>query len=444
MEHIVVVGSGISGMSAAAALSERYRVTLVEALARPGGHTNTVMVSEQDRQIPVDTGFIVYNEPNYPHLTRLFAHLDITTRATEMSFAVSLDDGAFEFAGSNLAALFCQPSNLFRPRFHKMLADIRKFNNRAKDLANSTSAADAESLTVDAFLKRERLGEDFRNRYLLPMAAAIWSCPREQMGAFPMISMAHFFRNHGLLNIVDRPLWRTVVGGSQVYAKVLLATLDSSVKLDSAVHRIDRTNDKVAVCDRQGHRLECDHVVLATHADDSLQLLATPSDDEQAVLSAFSYQANTAVLHTDSDLMPRRRRAWSSWNYLAHTDQNGSEQVSVSYWMNRLQGLEARNDYFVSLNPLQEPHPGSEIARFEYAHPVFDLVAMQAQHQLARIQGAQNTWFCGAWCGYGFHEDGLRSGLEVSRALGAMPSWSGFATDNQRDTTASNVQGVAA
>lgn len=405
---IAVVGSGISGLSAAWLLSQRHRVTLFEAADRLGGHSNTV---EADG-VPVDTGFIVYNERTYPNLTALFAHLGVPTRETVMSFAVTLDQGRLEYSG-DLRGLFAQRRNLVSPRFWSMLRDLVRFYKAApRDLP------EMGELGLGAYLDGLGCGPAFRDDHLYPMAAAIWSTPVRDIPHHPAAAFVRFFENHGLLQFRERPRWRTVDGGSREYVKRISAPFIERVRLSSPVQRIRRLPDGVLIDGGCGWE-RFDQVVLATHADQSLAMLGDADDDERRLLGAFPYRHNEAVLHADARLMPRRRKVWSAWNYAA---QRGAEQhqLSVTYWMNRLQHLPTDKDLFVTLNPLDEPDPALVIRREAYDHPVFDVAAGLAQKQLWSLQGRRRTWFCGAWFGAGFHEDGLQSGLAVAEQLGGV------------------------
>ena len=410
--NIAVVGTGISGLSAAWLLSEHHDVTVYEADDRIGGHSNTLDVDLAGRRIAVDTGFIVYNQPCYPNLTALFAHLGVTTAATDMSFAVSLDRGRLEYAGTDLAGLLAQPSNLGRPRFWSMIADLLRFyRNAPRDLAHLGD----ESLA--AYLDRGGYGRAFREDHLYPMAAAIWSTPSADVGAHPAAAFIRFCENHGLLRLTGRPVWRTVVGGSREYVARLTSSFRDRILTGTPVTAIHRDGAGVEIVDGRGGRRRFDHVVVATHADRALALLAAPSRDERRVLGAFRYSTNRAVLHTDADLMPRRRRAWASWNYLSDVDGT-DRRLSVTYWMNRLQPLGPAPDLFVTLNPLRQPKPGTVLADLSYDHPLFDAAAGRAQAELWSLQGRERTWFCGAHFGAGFHEDGLQAGLAVAEDLG--------------------------
>ena len=421
-KKIAVVGSGIAGLGAAWLLRNRFEVSVYEKNAYVGGHANTQMVADGDGEVPVDTGFIVFNKPNYPNLSALFEHVGVETRPTDMSFAVSVNAGELEYSGSGIGSLYAQRRNLFSPTHQGMVWDILRFNRACKrDLAENSFG----HVTVDQYLEKKRLGSTFRDRYLLPMAAAIWSCPTQTMGAFPAASLARFFANHGLIDLYDRPQWRTVVGGSHRYVRRLLNDLGTAVRTQTAVKQVERLEAGVELTLIDGSRHRFDEVVLAGHADQTLALLADPSPRERAFLSRFSYQDNSALLHTDERLMPRDRRVWSSWNYLAHDLQAApaNSNVSVTYWMNRLQGLQTKRDYFVTLNPLTEPRPESIVAEIAYEHPIFDTEAMATQTRLNSLQGCRNTWFCGSYFGYGFHEDALSSAITVARALGVEPAW---------------------
>ena len=425
-KDIAVIGGGISGLGSAWLLQRRHGVTLYERNAVAGGHTHTVDAPSASGPVPVDTGFIVYNERNYPHLTGLFATLGIETRPSDMSFSASVDGGRLEYAGSGLATLFAQRRNLLRPRFWGMLRDILRFNRQGRAIL---AIADGRGRSLGEFLAENGYGSAFRDYYLLPMAAAIWSCPVRTMLDFPLVSFLSFFNNHGLLQLDDRPQWRTVVGGGRTYVERILSDLrerqgDAAVQTGDPVVRVERDAEGVTVVTANGYHRRHDEVVLAGHADEMLHLLADPSASESALLGSFRYQPNHAVLHSDPALMPRRRAVWSAWNYLADGSSAGTERVSVTYWMNCLQGLEsADRDLFVSLNPLQEPDPEQVIARRDWDHPVFDQPAMEAQGGIAGLQGIHRTWYAGAWLGYGFHEDGLRSAVEVARGLGVEPPW---------------------
>jgi predicted NAD/FAD-binding protein len=412
---IAVIGSGISGLAAAWLLSQRHRVTLYEADGRPGGHSNTVQVTGAGgRPVAVDTGFIVYNESAYPNLTALFAHLGVATQPSEMSFAVSLDDGALEYSGSGLRGLLAQPANLVKPRFWAMLRELVRFYREAPG-----DAARFGLQPLDSYLDARGYGRAFRDDHLYPMAAAIWSTPAARVGDYPTEAFVRFCENHQLLSLGDRPAWRTVTGGSARYVARLIEGIGEPLRLDSAAVDVRRDASGVVVrTEGAAAPRRFDQVVIATHADQALRLLPDPSAAETRLLGAFGYSRNRAVLHSDPALMPRRRAVWSSWNYAA--DRRRAEAPCVTYWMNRLQGIADDTPLFLTLNPVREPAPGHMLRSEVYEHPVFDPRAMRAQDELWSLQGQRRTWFCGAYFGAGFHEDGLQAGLAVAEALGGV------------------------
>jgi len=435
---VAVVGTGIAGLSAAWLLRRHADVTLYEQAGYAGGHTHTFAVPGGP---PVDTGFIVFNERNYPHLTSLFRHLGVATQETDMSFSASIEGGRIEYAGDNLDTLFAQRWNLFDRSHWRMLLDIARFNRDAKRALRDGLVPE---LTLGQFIMRGGYGDELSRRYLLPMAAAIWSCPVGAMLQFPAASFLKFFENHGLLGLMDRPRWRTVSGGSHEYVKKLVAALGERLRLDTAVTAVRRVDGAVRIWDAKGGVAGYDQVVMAVHPDQALRLLAGATSLERRVLGAFRFQDNRVLLHTDAALMPKRRKVWAAWNYLSDQSVGRNSRVSVSYWMNRLQRLGGDKDYFVSLNPLQEPAPGSVVYETTYAHPVFTREAIAAQGQLGSIQGVEGLWFCGAWTGYGFHEDGLRSAVEVAQGLGASIAWLGGAAAGRERETQSAWPGALA
>jgi predicted NAD/FAD-binding protein len=418
MARIAVVGGGIAGLGATWALDRRHDVVLYEAEPRIGGHSNTVEVHDDGRTLPVDTGFIVYNERNYPNLVRLFDALEVPTEPSDMSFSVSVAGGGFEYR-SRARGLFAQPSNALRPDTWRMLRDFRRF---CQDAPHVLASGTRESL--GSYLERRGYSEAFRLDLLLPVSAAIWSSGLDDMLEFPVTTLLGFLMNHDILQVRARPRWRTVSGGSREYVRRLTAGLDG-IRRSRPVVAVRRSAEGVVVHDDQGDLDRFDEVVFATHADTTLEILGSDaSPPERAVLGSIRFQRNEAVLHRDPALMPLRRGAWASWNYLAEgRSQDRSRPVSLTYWMNRLQNLRTRRPVFVTLNPIREPR--GEVQRFSYSHPQFDRAAVDAQARLPQIQGLRHTWFAGAWCGHGFHEDGLRSGLSVAEALGAPAPWIG-------------------
>ncbi|WP_428672573.1 NAD(P)/FAD-dependent oxidoreductase [Roseibium sp.] len=410
---IAVIGSGISGLSAAWLLAKNHQVTLYEADDRLGGHANTVDVTTTDGTVPADTGFLVFNERNYPNLVALFDHLGVTSHETVMSFALSLNGGAYEYGGCGLDGFFGQRRNFARKSHWRLLNDIRRFFKSARQQA----ADGVPDIALGDFLMRERYSKAFIDDHIIPMGAAIWSTSMSEMLAFPARSFIDFYANHGMLQFNNRPQWRTVAGGSRTYVNRLVEDAGFEVLPGTAAKRIVRHRDYVHVADARGALRPFDHVVLATHADQSLKLLDTPDRLEETLLGAFSYQRNHAVLHRDARWMPRRKRLWSSWNYIKQ-DEGTETGLCVTYWLNRLQHLQTRTDLFVTLNPFDEIHPKAIEREFVYDHPVFNETAMAAQKSLWDLQGARRTWFCGSYFGYGFHEDGIQSGLAVAELLG--------------------------
>ncbi len=413
---IAVIGSGIAGMSAAWLLNKSHRITVFEKRDHAGGHANTVTVPGIDAPIDVDTGFIVYNERNYPNLVRLFRHLEVPTKASNMSFAASIDDGALEYAGS-LGGLLVQKRNLLRPRYWRMLADILRFYRDGKKLLTDPAA---DTVTLGEYLESKGYSHAFVYNHLLPMAGAVWSTAVEDMRAHPALAFVRFCAGHGLMQVTGRPQWRTVAGGSREYVRRMTAPYAHRILVGTGVRAIERNPGGVSIIDERGRQSLFDHVVIAAHADEALSLLADATDRERALLGAFRYTRNDAVLHSDPCLMPERRKAWSSWNYLSRRGEDGRTRVCVSYWMNSLQGLDARVPLFVTLNPHREPAPDRVLRSFVYHHPHFDAVSMAAQRRLWSLQGRGNTWFCGSYFGSGFHEDALQSGLAVAERLGGV------------------------
>jgi hypothetical protein len=413
--RIAVIGAGISGLSAAWLLGKAHDVVLFEAAPRLGGHANTVRLDGDGASIAVDTGFIVYNEATYPNFIALMEHLGVATQPTEMSFAVSLDGGRLEYSGTSVAGLFAQRSNLVRPRFWAMLQDIARFYRNA---SNDVLTGDSVDVSLGDYLAAGRYGTAFRDDHLLPMAAAIWSAPCAEILSYPAAAFLRFHHNHGLLQLTDRPVWRTVIGGSAVYVQRLRDAFSGTVRTDTPVRQVSRgPNEVVLLGDGWSERF--DAVVFATHADQTLAMLADPATAESEALGAFRYSRNRAVLHGDTSLMPRRRRAWASWNHIG--DRSRPEaSCAVTYWMNRLQALPVDRPLFVTLNPPDMPREDTILHEETYEHPLFDAAALDAQARLWSLQGVRRSWFCGAYFGSGFHEDGLQAGLAVAEALGGM------------------------
>lgn len=415
MRRIAVVGSGISGLAAAHALAGSADITLFEAGEHFGGHTNTVDITLAGRSHGVDTGFLVFNERTYPQLIRLFDQLGVPTTASDMSFSVQVPDRGLEWSGSDLAGVFAQRHNLLRPRFWRMLAQILRFNRLATAMA-MRNADDELRQPIGDFLAEHRFGAEFRDWYFLPMIGCIWSCPTDRMLRFPVATMIRFCHNHGLIQVTDRPRWFTVDGGARRYVARMLERIPGA-RLRTPVRRLRRVPGGVSLVSDAGTE-HFDEVVLACHSDQSLALLADPTPLESELLGAIGYHPNRAVLHTDDSLLPRRPRAWAAWNYERAADDSREQAgVCLHYLINRLQPLPFDTPVIVSLNPVRPPRADRVHGVFDYAHPVFDDAAIAAQARLPALQGVAHTWYCGAWTGYGFHEDGLRSGLAVAEAL---------------------------
>ncbi|WP_269533305.1 NAD(P)/FAD-dependent oxidoreductase [Chitinimonas sp. BJYL2] len=415
--RIAVIGAGISGLAAAWLLSKRYRVCLYEANAYFGGHTNTVEVTLEGKTAPVDTGFLVHNDLTYPNLIQLFAHLEVATHPSDMTFAVSLDRPDVEWAGTNLGTVFAQKRNLLRPAFWCMLVEILRFNRHAPAYLLQ---AREHGWTLGELLAHHGYGSTMRDWYLLPMAAAIWSSSVQDILGFPAETFLNFCLNHRLLQVEGRPKWKTVLGGGREYVSKLLAGITES-RVACPVRSVRRHVAGVTIESVQDTR-EFDGVVFACHAPTTLALLdAQPQ--ERAVLGQFRYQSNEAWLHTDPALLPRRSSVWAAWNYLSQAGDSGERPVAVSYLINQLQPLPFTTPVVVTLNPHQPPAAAHQLARFDYEHPVMDAPAIAAQKRLPSIQGLDRAWFCGAWAGYGFHEDGLKAALRVARHLGVTPPW---------------------
>lgn len=424
--RIAVIGAGVAGLGAAWLLSRASDVEVVvyEREPRPGGHANTVDVPNAGKTLPVDTGFIVYNTANYPNLIALFDHLSVPTAPTSMSFAVSMDGGRYEYSGSGLRGLFGQPGNLFRPGHVRMVRDVFRFFREASELAGPIGAGrGGAGPSLGQWLSDRHYSQDFISYHILPMAAAIWSTPAQQVLDFPARSFARFFANHGLLQARGRPAWRTVAGGSREYVlRVVKAMSHVTFRVPARVTRVGRLDDGVTVITSDGSEDQFDACVLACHADETLAMLADDADPGEAeVLGKFRYTTNEAILHTDARQMPVRRSLWSSWNYLSKGD---SSRLAVTYWMNSLQPLETETNWFVTLNS-ETQIPEAEVhSRHTYAHPIFDGPAIDAQAQLWGLQGQRRTWFCGSYFGFGFHEDALQSGLATAEDLiGQQRPW---------------------
>lgn len=418
MQRIAVIGSGISGLMSAFLLQQQYDVTLFEKNTCLGGHTRTITLNIDDQTFSMDTGFIVYNEKNYPILRAFFDFLGIATTTTDMSFSVSQNQGQVEYKGSP-RGLFAQPTLWLKPAFWRMLRDIMIFNRSARMVV-----VKSPHITLGALLDQMALGQWFRDAYLLPMGGAIWSCAIDQMLSFPAEMFVRFFDNHGLLTLTQQPTWRTCVAGAQHYIDAVLSGCTFDVQTSQPVVRVERSHDGVTLVMADDTRQYFDAVVIATHSDQALRLLAEPSIDEKEILSAIRYHPNDAYVHTDVSLMPQRRAAWAAWNYLSSDDDTEtSSKVTVSYWMNALQPLPVSTPIMVTLNPANPPKPDMVLDQHTFWHPVFDQAARFAQKKLVHLQGQHRTWYVGAYHRHGFHEDGAWSAVQVCQQLGVVPPW---------------------
>ena len=426
---IAIIGSGISGLTAAWLLHQSHEITVFEANDYIGGHTHTIDVDVDGEQLAIDTGFIVYNDWTYPNFIQMLERLGIGSLATEMSFSVRCERSQIEYNGSNFNGLFAQRSNLLKPRFHRMLQDILRFNREAVGLLE----ADHDSLTVDEYVTQRGYSKQFSDLYLIPMGAAIWSCPPETFGKFPVRFIVEFYRNHGLLSIRDRPQWRVISGGSKRYVEKLIAPFEDRIRLNTPVESIDREETGVTICATGSEDERFDHAIFACHSDQALRILGdTATMTEQNVLHEFPYQKNSAVLHWDDSVLPQRRRAWASWNYhidgsppdgQQESDGASGQSATVTYNMNILERLTAQRTYCVTLNRDEAIDPAKVIGKYEYHHPVYTTERRFAQQKHSALINHNRTSFCGAYWGNGFHEDGINSALAVCRQLGVEPPW---------------------
>ena len=416
---IAVIGGGISGLGAAYLLNQNHQVYLYEKNDYVGGHTRSIDIAPfgEDKEITVDTGFIVFNHRNYPLLTPMLKHLGVESQPSDMSFSLSVDHGWLEYGTQSIRNIFAQKCNLFRPKYLAMLKDILKFNKQAPRYINAPS-----SITLKKCLDELGMGKWFRNYFLLPMGGSIWSCPISQIESFPASTFIRFFQNHGLLSVNDQPQWHTVKGGAKTYVEKITSSLDTQIRL-GGVAKIKRTKDKVTVTDALGNEDIFDHVVIATHGDQALKILEKPTKEERSILSNFKYQKNEIYVHSDTLHMPKRSQAWASWSYVLKERHDENPQISLSYWMNRLQSLETQQPILVTLNPATPPAPHLTYDQYVFEHPIFDKNAIDVQEKIPSIQGTKNTWYCGAYQRYGFHEDGLWSAVRVAKELGCHLPW---------------------
>lgn len=427
--RIAIIGSGISGNAAAWALTQPMGqapfndVVVYEKRPRAGGHSHTIDIDYDGKAISVDVGFIVYNTLNYPNLVSLFKHLDVQTNESNMSFGVSILEGRLEWSGRTLATIFAQKRNLVRPSFIRMVRDILRFNKLAQADIAANLVGDR---SLGDYLYDNGLGRSFIDNYLTPMGAAIWSTPSADILNFPASTFLQFFNNHRLIHPrSQRPKWRTVAGGSRSYVSKIIAPFEQNMRYDCDVVKVEHRANMIHVTDDTGHQDVFDHVIMASHSDQALAMRQEDtSQRERAILSAITYRPNTVYLHRDPALMPKNRKVWSSWNYIeTPADAKQTKNVCVSYNMNMLQNIDPKHPLFVSLNPATPPRQDLTFATQSFSHPQFTQAALNAQQQLPAIQGHNNLWYCGAWCGFGFHEDGLKAGFGVAEGLGARIPW---------------------
>ena len=423
MTRVAIIGAGVAGLSCAHFLNSRYDLTIFEQNDYAGGHTNTITVDEDGIPIPIDTGFMVYNEVTYPNLTRLFRELDVKTKPTTMSFSVGHQPSGIEYNGAGMNLLFGQRRNLVNPRFWRLLTQMNRFNGEASAALDNPAYA---THTVRQYVDERGYGNDFLNLFLVPMSSAVWSTPPDRMLEFPAVTLLRFFHNHGFLGLHTHHPWRTLDGGAKSYVAKMSAGWSDRVALRSKAVKVTRSMDSVCITTADGTESRFDKVIMAAHAGESLTMLTDATPTEQYLLGQFQYQPNTTTLHTDASFMPKTKRCWASWNYRIDQDSDENPLPSTHYWMNSLQGVSQRRNYFVSLNCHDRIAPESVLRRIEYHHPVFSLGAIDAQKvlpSLNNISPLQTTYFCGSYFKYGFHEDAFTSGLECARAITGEPLW---------------------
>ncbi len=413
---IAIIGTGISGLGAAYLLNPHHDITLYEKNAYIGGHSRTIEVStDQKTKYPVDTGFIVFNNLNYPNLVGLFNHLNIPYQKSDMSFGVSINNGWLEYSSGGV---FAQKKNLLRPSYYKMLTNIIRFNKQALSYIEKDV-----DITLEECLTHLKMGEWFKRYYLLAMGAAIWSCPIETVMKFPAKTFLQFFKNHGLLTINGHPQWYTVTGGSREYISILTKDFQDKIKLNCGVEKVTKTKDGYDIYDSQGQTQHYDYIIFACHADQALKIIEKPSNDITSILGNFKYQQNKIIVHRDKSFMPKEKKCWASWVYLSETQEDKSTSVSLSYWMNNLQNIPSDYPILVTLNPDKRPEESMIFDEHDFSHPIFDKNAIKAQEKIDTIQGQDGLWFCGAYQQYGFHEDGLLSAVKVAKKIGVKIPW---------------------
>jgi uncharacterized protein len=421
VKRVAIIGTGVAGLGCAHFLHRRFDLTLYEKNDYAGGHTNTISVAEENRSVAIDTGFMVFNEVTYPNLTRLFRELGVAIKPTKMSFSVQHLPTGLEFCGTSLNHIFGQRKNLFRPRFWKMILQINRFNTEAIE---ALSAPKFQSHTLGEYVREKIYGDDFLNFYLVPMSSAVWSTPPDLMLEFPAVTLLRFFHNHGFLGLHTQHPWLTVVNGAKSYVEKITAPFREKIQLHCGATAVRREGNGVKVTDVSGHIEKFDHVIFASHANETLKLLADADESEKKLLGEFKYQPNSALLHTDESVMPKTKLCWSSWNYRIDRAANGKISPSTIYWVNRLQGVSDRQNYFVSINGEDSVNPNLILKRIQYEHPLFSLGATRAQRELPKLnERMTNVFFCGSYFRYGFHEDAFTSALDLCRVLTGERIW---------------------
>ncbi len=414
MGKIAIIGTGVAGMGCAYFLHKKYDVTLFEKNDYVGGHTNTVTIDEDGTPIYIDTGFMVYNHVTYPNLLKLFSKLNVPTKKTTMSFSVQHVPTGLEFCGSGLDGLFAQRKNIFNVRHIKMLKQIGRFNTECEEVLNDPRYFE---MSLGDYVREKKYGEDMLYKYLIPMSSAVWSTPIDAMLNFPAYTLVRFFKNHGFLGLDTQHQWYTVVNGSQSYRELMIESFRNKIKTSSPVARVERNESSATVLLINGERQSFDKVIFASHADETLSMLNEPTDLEQKLLSPFKYQENIALLHTDESIMPKTKRTWSSWNYRIEADSEGKLSPATIYWMNSLQQVSKKKNYFVNINGEEHVNPRSVLKRIVYTHPVFSVEALKAQKDLPKINQSGQIYFCGSYFKYGFHEDAFKSAVELCSAI---------------------------
>ena len=412
---IGVVGAGVAGLTAAHLLSQKYDVTLVESENRIGGHTNTIKVEENGVKIGVDTGFIVLNDRNYTNFKRLLASLDVKIRNTDMSFSYYDKNDGFNYAGTGISGYFAQKKNFFSPKHYRFLLNVKKYSKKAANDVSSNSLLDE---TLGEYLIRNKFPKDIIDKFMIPMGAAVWSGSRSEIANFPVKMFLKFFDNHGILDLNNAPQWHTVVGGSYTYVKKIIDKFNGNIIKGNGAKSIFRRKDDVVVCLANGEELVFDKVVCATHANQTYRMIEDITKEEKSILEPWQYSKNRTVLHTDTSIMPPTKSAWACWNYIKNIDSKDEDDVSVTYYMNRLQGFKADNDYLVTLNPTNEIPKNKIVYETEYTHPKFTHLSISTQKNVPDVNGSNNLYFCGSYCRYGFHEDAVLSAVNVAKKLG--------------------------